>query len=345
MGFLVVVLALVCAILTIGVTGVALNFNKSDAAGRGMAAFFGLAEAVVLWILLALFIVLLRRMGRFTSIPTPWLALLFLAVASGGIAAAFVLFNLDEHSSYGFSLRIFVAAGPTFLLAYGLLERFAILPQNVSSPSTIVGGIIVAILTLGPWLEWIPAMREKEQRQADQYEAWEKRQAEEKVRLQELQAVSDFGKLTAFLPFTDVSPFESHESKSEALMRIKKLPGRQEEAEALLKTQDLRVLAILTDIDIQATPGLVEGTKASIRKMIKTYQPATQTTSFDSVKGYINQYMPAVRWLRDNGYMPKEEIAMIREMVGRYPDSSARRDFIAGLDYYLEPPSPNAPRF
>jgi hypothetical protein len=340
MSIAIIVLAILSSILTIGATAAIGDIYATDAAGRGMTEVFAMGLAIVLWIFLGAFVAVAKAKGAFSLVPGWLLSLITIALACSCFTAMVLITKVGEHSPFRSSLMLLVPAGSVLVLVYGLLESFGAFPHQHAANITLIGGIVAAMLAVAPWIVAVPAMSEKRVRDEEVYAAWQKREAAEEQRKNELEAIPEPGTMEQFLEFVEVPPDWSGAIPSAATQRIRALPNRQEEAERLLKQLDLRVLLVESDIDLKVTPALIEGTKSCFRKLAEHYRPDGPTASFDSVSDALNPYYSTLRWLNENGHTPKEEVDMLATMAQQYPESGSRLLFVAGLEYYRNPPNP-----
>jgi hypothetical protein len=340
-----VVLSILCVILTIGATVAIGDIYKSDAAGRGMAAVFAMGLGSALWILLWIFVAVARVNGAFSAIPGWLLVLLPLALACSSLASIVLITKVGEHSPFLTLLMVLVPVGAVLILVYGLVDILGGIPQQHSASILLIVGVIAVVLSAAPWVAYAPAMAEKNARDEELYAAWQKRLADESNRIEELKAIPEPGTMEQLLAFVEIPAGWSGEIQSAAVARIRKLAHRQEEAERLLRLQDLRVLLVEGDLDLQVTPGLVEATKVCFGGLAQRYKPNGTHPSFEAISDSLQPYFSTLRWLNENGHTPKEEVDMLTAMAKQYPETGSQLLYLAGLDYYRTPPDPAAPKF
>jgi hypothetical protein len=343
MSIALVALAILSLLLTIGATAAIGDIYASDAAGRGLAGVFALGLGMVLWILLGVFVAVAKAKGAFSTVSGWLLSLIVVALASGCLVAMYLITEVGERSPFLSSLLFFVPAGSVLVLVYGLVDSFGGIPQQHSATISLIAAIIAGILAIAPWIEVVPAMADKKARDAETYAAWERCQAAEEKRKMELEAIPEPGTMEELLEFVEVPPDWSGAIRSTAIQRMRKLPNKQEEAERLLQRRDLRILLIESDIELNVTPALIEGTKSCFGELTDRYRPVGSNASFDSISDALSPYFSTLRWLNENGHTPMEELDMLAAMALQYPETGSRVLFLAGLEYYRTPP-PSSPK-
>ena len=321
------ILAGISAFLTALVFALANSFNRDDPATRGIGVGVAyLCTILLAAILLALVIICWSRgaLPRGAGLP----ALLMLAAI---IAAMFVSLSiLDDDAGVRFQSILPAVAGmaPAIAILY-CVWCFYPWARSIVPSSAMQGGVALPVVVLAaiPWLALGPSKAAVSERNR----VFEESQQREKVLLAEVDGLPGSASLEVYLPYTDVPVGSGSLVPGRAKYRMARLPGRQEQAEALLNAVDLRMFRLLPDLELQMTPALCEGGRKCARKFIVESAPPRPAPQWDAVEPRFTAPVLAIEWMLDHGCDCKDEVSALAEVVRQYPDSYPRKWFLDGL--------------
>jgi hypothetical protein len=319
------ILLCVAIVVTAAVGGMVFDFNKSDAAGRGLTRAFAMFASVFLWLVIGGLVLLCGVRGGFPGLSGAVAPILYLGAAVGHFAALNILEHLESGDRYESLLRLVTIAGPYLVIICSLWNFFPGL-RSLTPAGFVNGGVALAIAFLAatPWVVMGPSKATTTARDQARLKTFQDKRAREEALIATINNLPPDTPLATFVPYTVVPLGEGSDSRQAALKRMRLLPHRQRDAEELLDKLDPRVFPIVGDIGLEMTPALCQGSRRCLGKIVEQCKPPTPAPPFDSVEMRLNTFTISMQWLVDNGCDCKEEVAAFAQMVLLYPDSSPR---------------------
>jgi len=258
------------------------DLTGSDPAGNGLAQFYGTADIILLWVLLAILTIIAAAKGR---VPlAAGLAALVLLPASG-VAALTALSLLTEPVVTPFLWPMAVpAVVPPLVVAFCF---WALVPAlRTAIPPPIATGAVWGV-TFVLCLAIVP-MQHSRDRAHQQQAASDRKDA------------ADFASLPADAPLWDWTPFlttPNNFARDDVLKGIRRLDRRQSDAEAMLDRGDFP-LAFLGQFDLDPTPALCDKARNLLRRQVEPLVLKTANSRpYTDVAIPVADAVAAMRWL------------------------------------------------
>jgi len=279
----------------------------SDAAGNAMAQAFTAFALIALWMMLGLLLIVSWIAG---NMPT-WAAIVALILLPTSGIAAFDAMQLLTRPNLPPHLwpLIIPALVPPLVLAFAFWAVLPVLRAAVPAPiaaGVVWGSVLALIVALVPMSEIRHAVDEQEsarlQKYNDDYESLPK----------------DAG-LAALAPFLDT---RSDVQQNEVLARMRAVPQRQSEAEAMLDRGDFP-FGVVDRLDLEPTPALCAKMRAFLRKRVEPLvSKAPGTQPYTLVAEDVVDAVAALQWLTGYDCPCDEEVTAWENMANGYKDTS-----------------------
>jgi hypothetical protein len=121
--------------------------------------------------------------------------------------------------------------------------------------------------------------------------------------------------------------------REEALAGIHKLNDRQKQAEDLLAQGVFALLIELPDLDVEATPAIVQAYKARLLDLAKSNQrDDARTVIYAWIASQVDPYLPAIQWMAERHCGCASQVAALDAVVRSYADSAGREQALAALE-------------
>jgi hypothetical protein len=319
-GVALLCLALVCWLLFLSITfSVAGKEVHGDAAmGQGIAWLYAIILAALAWLWIG---GLLLKAGTDGMMPAGGLALIpYLFCGAAGAASLLLLTDDVKH--------VWPLAIPALLppiLAFYVLALYlpSLRPVFAGQTASLVVWGVIMVLGAAPWAPLFARMKQKRVNRAAA-----------KMRWKELQRAESLGKLQAMPPDAPVWEWfallrEESGVRPEALEAVRHLARRQADVEELVETD--RALYLLPDLDLQATPRLCAAAVNYLLKYAKETRIRSKQVPREYTPGWVEESLPAVRWLMANGCDCDEAVAAMQASVETWLDTPDRQTALAAL--------------
>lgn len=266
---------------------------NSDAAGRGMAAGFGMIFATVLFIVIAALLIVAAVKGQMSWVGG--IGCLVLVPASVGT----IWYAMDAYISGGDRSAIWAPAllPPLFTL-YALRARFIPLRLAMREwiANLVVAAICAALIGLPIVRHAFPPPRDlaAEARAAAEEQA--RRDREELAQRQEQQRQQE--KFAALGPGSSIADYLAFQYDKPGDVRegIRKVKSRQADAVALLNAGRLRDLASLLEWNVDATPEVCAAYGAALTKEATRIDPKV-SSNYLGIAIDLEAQRPNLEWL------------------------------------------------
>lgn len=321
------ILVCISAFLTACAFALANSFNRDDPATRGIGVGVAyLCTILVAAILLALLIMCWSR-GSLPRGAGP-VALLMLAAVVAAMFVSLSILDDDARARFQSLLPAVVGLAPAVALLFCVWNFYPSV-RSLLPASAVQGGAALSIVVLSaiPWLAFAPGKAAVSERNRT-YEEFQQR---EKVLLAEVDALPAATPLEVYLRYTDQPVGSGSLVPGRAKYRMARLPGRQEQAEALVNAVDLRMFRLLPDLELAMSPAICEGGRKCARKFIAESAPPQPAPQWDTVEPRFTASTIAIEWMQDHGCDCKAELSALADVVRQYPDSYPRKWYLDGL--------------
>ena len=313
-----VILVIIAAALWAFLLANLFTLDKNDPAGRGFAAVWAVGNAVLLWVVLAVILVIAAKRG---DQPAAMWAMLLLHPASGVAVVAAISMLADRR---GGRLPILVP-----LIAPGMMLALPLLGWPAAA--------VVAVLAVLPWplLAKENAVSRVQRAEADA--AWKLQEAREKeeklaARRAKFATLGAYTPLWVWQEYADVND----PLRPEALAKIRQSPARQAEAEAMLEKGFSFIMREMPNLGLQPTPALLAAGKQYVANHAASSRPpAPDPGSYDIASRNIEYPLAGIGWLVEHGCDLREELAALIDAVKQWGDSRCRGELLGLLDIYL----------
>jgi hypothetical protein len=325
-----ILLLCVSGFATIFVTSGVFTFHESDAAGQGLAHVFVVIADIVLLLMLGGLMLICGFRGAFAGGWGVAALALYLAAAAAEFGAVAILAELRQGDRFETLLRLLVPAIPVLLIAFAVIHFFGGAP---SAKLRLGVALSLAILSAISFVTLVRAKSASNKlRQAEQL-AWAEAQQKALNREAEVRALPADTPLASVLKYAEDPLTEDNKPMWAAIERIRTLRGRQAQVERALAAGDLRILPMLSRIDLEVTPQVCDGARLCLRKFAATIHPSKETPWFASVENIADWYTLGAGFLLKNGCDCKQEIGALEQNVRLFPDPYPKKYF---LDHLLE---------
>jgi hypothetical protein len=305
------VLAALCGLLWMVIAPSLAGLSSSDPAGNAMAQGFAGLGLILLWILLSILALIAAAKGTMPSWARPALLL----VPASGVAAFTALELLSRPGNppwlWPMLIPTFV---PPLIVSYCLL---ALLRPPITGPRA--AALLGAIALLSAAVVPLYAIRSASVAQE------ENTSASQRATIASLPADAP---LWEFMPFLDAS---DQRIGNEARERIRALPRRQADAEAMLVRGDFP-LGYLGSFALDLTPSLCEKARALLRRRVEPLVPATPGAKpYSAVEPEVRAAWSAMYWLVGYGCAVDAESLAWENMAKAHRDTNYDVTMLAGL--------------
>jgi hypothetical protein len=283
------------------------SLGDSDAAGNGLAEAFAGFEIIVLWVLLAGFLVVTGVNG---AMPWPGIAAAVVLLPASGFAAMVALGLLADHTTPPFFWPIvMLVVVPPVVLAFGL---WALVPRlRAVIPAAVATGAtwgIALLLCLAMWP--LAQMRDVAvQHDVDAQAKW----------------ATDFAALPANAPLWEWTAFLQTPNDmrvADVLKRIGTLDRRQADAEVMLDRGDFP-LRYLGFMGIEPTPAICDKARGLLRRQVAPLVLKTANSRpYTDIAVEVEAAVSAMRWLVAHGCPCDAEAAAWEAMANGYRDTN-----------------------
>lgn len=311
------------ALETLLLTQVAGKPEQGDAAfGQGIAWLFAICCWFVTWVILG--VSLLRAVRAGLMHPGGGAALAIFLACGAGCGAAFVLLEEYSHPSWpaAFPVLLPLAVGLYTVALYSAPARAVLASRGPRL-------WCVAVFLL---LSCVPCVKVGWN--------WHSRAVNERLRetmVDESKREENLAKLSALpasTPLWEWVELLNADSgvRSEALAAARKLDHRQADVEQMLEWEIPQALALMPELDVKGSPRLCKAANGMLMK--KAEYATEQANRFPgdySVSGhvYVEESVPALRWLAANGCDCDEANAALQAAIGHY---NATKEQKAGIE-------------
>lgn len=256
------------------------DLGSSDAAGNAMAQGFGELEAIVVWILLGVLVLLASVMRALPpAAALPGVLLLPLSGVAAMNAADLLRDTEAAPGLWPLSVPALVPPLVALLFVWAMVPaRLRALPPVWLVPALVWGGTAALCVALLP-------MQAVRQQQIDAFHAAYRKWGE------------DFAKLPKDAPLWQRTPFLDTldgSRRGEVIDSIQALPRRQDDAETMLTRGDFP-LRYLSEFDLRPTASLCDKTRVLLRS-----RAAALSAGPDALQ-QVSDAIAAMRWLTGYG--------------------------------------------
>ena len=314
-----IVLSVLILLVWAIVTSTLSTLGDSDPAGNGLAQAFAAIEIILLWFLLAVYLIVTGVSG-----VMPWSAVIaaVVLVPASGLAAMVALELLADHGKPPFYWPIVTPAlVPPIILGFGfwtLLPRLRAAVPTLPAIGSAWGAVLLLCVVIWP----LGQMRERaEQREAAARDKW----------------LSDLAAMPANAPLGEWLPFLQSRNGvyvDPALERIRKLSRRQGDAEVMLERGEfpLRYLAML---NLKATDAVCDKARALLRRQVQPLLLNTPNSKpYSGIAETVAGALSAIQWLVGYGCPCNEEAQAWETMAKAYRDPNFD---VVSLSEYRDP--------
>lgn len=283
------------------------SLGDSDPAGNGLAEAFAGFEIILLWVLLAGFLVVTGVNG---AMPWPGIIAAVVLLPASGFAAMVALGLLADHTTAPFLWPIVMpAVVPPAMLVFGFWTLFPRLRGVI--PAGFATGItwgIALLLCLGMWP--LSQMRDVAvQQDVDAQAKW----------------ATDFAALPANAPLWEWTPLLQTQNDirvGDVLKRISTLERRQADAEVMLDRGDFP-LRYLGFMELTPTPAICDKARALLRRQVPPLVLQTANSRpYADIAVEVEAAVSAMDWLVGHGCSCDAEALAWETMANGYRDTN-----------------------
>jgi hypothetical protein len=300
------------------------SMHASDPFGRGMSSAFGIPLSIGLWLLLAAMLIAARTRDAFPSF-SGWAVLILMPVSLAAMLETNSLFQ----STLSPRWLIISAAVPPFLLAlFAIALCVPILRprvQSVAANGAIWGSVL--LLSVIPWFE---AVRQSRAIAADNENAEMQEKAEHASRREQFALLTSNSPLAEWLEFA----MPGDDTRDEALARMRELPHRQRDAEALVAEGNGVILELVPALDLKPTPTLARHAREFVLALVKSFPgPAENPNALGLSAHRLERYGPAIEWFCRRSAGDFAPVLKSLEAFARaHPDSPERTSLLREIE-------------
>ncbi len=317
MSVLFVGLLVLAAVLSLGVDSSVAGYYGSDAAGRGMTQAFALLGAVALWLVLSILVAVCGARGGLPG-RAKIIAAALVAVATAGQVISFAMLNRLSHGEHPeLVLRIVVGVSPWLVIA-GCLGTLAPDLRGVQAGAAAV----LACLSLVPMAVWRPVRQQRIEQQSAVLQEREDYQS----KLDAIARMPDDTPVETLLAFTDIPEMFTTRMPEAARARIRTLPAKQAELEALLAKGSDLVLVQLNTFDLEVTPALCSAARQNFARIARQWQQPAAV-----LQPAPDRLVGPIRYLLRRGCQCDPELDALQQALGHAPDSFEKEQFLTSL--------------
>lgn len=300
-----VALSILVLILYVGVVSLLSDLAGSDPAGNAYSQAYAAIALIALWVLLAIVLTIALAKG---AADWPVVTTAVILVPASAIASLFAMGLLTSPGQPPYLWPIVIPAGlPLLVLGFAfwtlLPGMHSILPAHIAVP-TIWGTVFVLCLAVVPFNMMRDSTRETIAAERAKTEA-----AYDKL-------PPDAG-LAQLLPF--MGAFYG-EKETELNRRVRSLPTRQSEAEAMLARGEFP-LRYLGWLHLDLTPSLCDKARAQLRQNVAllVLKPG-ETKPYSVIAQHVTDAVTAMKWLVGYDCSCDAESLAWEQMASAYSD-------------------------
>jgi hypothetical protein len=303
---------------------------NTDAAGRGLAGAFTGIVVVITFLMLGAMLLMCGVRGAFSTRWGIFVAIIYLLAAATQIVALMVVTDLRLGDRFDLLLRLLFPIAPSLLIIFAAMDFYRVPAANTKF-SLAISVVLMSVVTLATSGSAKSAGKIRDHReQLDWSDALER----DRTRAAEVHALPADTPLASFLPYLEgAAPHLDSDARREAVRRMSGHPDRQAQAESVLDHMDLRILPVLTDLNLTVTPTLCAAARKSLAALATEIRPTPEMPLLSSIDRKTTAFTVDARWLLQNGCDCKAEVAALEKNVGLYPDPYPKKFLV---DYLLE---------
>lgn len=300
-----VALSILVLILYVGAVSLLSNLAGSDPAGNAYSQAYAAIALIALWVLLAIILAIALAKG---GAGWPVVTVAVILVPASAIVSLFAMGLLTSPGQPPYLWPIVIpACVPPLVLAFAfwmLLPGLrATLPAHIVTPA-IWGAILVLCLAIMPF----NLIRDS---------------AKETIAAARATTEADYDKLPANAGLAQLLPFMGAfhgEKETELNRRVRSLPTRQSEAEAMLARGEFP-LRYLGWLHLDPTPSLCDKARAQLRQNVAPLVlKSGETKPYTAIAKQVTDAVTAMKWLVGYGCSCDAEALAWEQMASAYND-------------------------
>jgi lipoprotein NlpI len=318
-----IILSVVATFLYLFVLANTIALPGLESIDAAIAAIFGLAGIVLLWLVLAGLLLVGAAKG---AMPQWAGATMFVAHPLSAAAAITALIVLSDHHGASSENILFVALPPPLLAGYALWAHFPRLHSSLPPTPTsaaVVGVLLVA--SLGQLAFTLEHNRERTVLAA-QYAKESEAQYQKEEEAKRQANLARFQRLNASSPLSDWQEFigKGNDLEKEALAIVSTAPRRQEDAEAMLQSGEPFPLYHISALDLTLTPKFCAGASDYLVKNATEHRPSEPDERYVLIASHFDSWLPTMAWMIDKKCDLGRAVAAMQDAVRAYPASPER---------------------
>jgi hypothetical protein len=293
------------------------DYHEGDAAGQGLTQAYSALAALLLWLLLGALLTLCGVRGALPGRVKFYVALVFVVALTGQFLSFSMLSGTSKGDFADVILRSIVMLSPWLVILYCLGTAYT----GLRGLQPIAAGTLVSLSALAG-IVWVPRLAEVRQQRATVDQAY----AEEHAKLESIRAMPDDTPLDKLLAYTNVPGMFTTEMPETARARIRKLPRRQEEIQALLARDSELAFIQLNCFDIDVTPGICSAARKNLARIAGQWR-----ANASNPDPRLSDLAGPIRFLVHRGCECGKELDLIREALEAAPESFEKDHFLKQL--------------
>jgi hypothetical protein len=301
------------------------DMNKSDAAGNGLAMVYAVFFAIGLWAILAILMVFSAVKGE---MPGAGAVCAFLLVPLSGASAVAAIDLLSNRFLPRWPMAVLILV-PPLVAAYAAWAYFpglrAAVPHTVAS--IVVWGLVFAVSIAPGFLMMNKEETAERGRIANARKLADYDEKERQQRRAEFQSLPRSSDLRVWLSWAE----PGDDLRSAALQRARESSTRQAEAEELIRIGIIPAMRELPNLDLAPTPKLCENARAFLAYRAEILRRRGPDRPYDLFAEDVEPFLPAARWLIENGCDCRTELSDMDAAVRIYRMSTEREQALAKL--------------
>lgn len=300
-----VALSILVLILYVGVVSLLSDLAGSDPAGNAYSQAYAAIALIALWVLLAIVLTIALAKG---AADWPVVTTAVILVPASAIASLFAMGLLTSPGQPPYLWPIVIPAGlPLLVLGFAfwtlLPGMHSILPAHIAVP-TIWGTVFVLCLAVVPF----NMMRDS---------------TSETIAAERAKTEAAYDKLPPDAGLAQLLPFMGAfygEKETELNRRVRSLPTRQSEAEAMLARGEFP-LRYLGWLHLDLTPSLCDKARAQLRQNVAllVLKPG-ETKPYSVIAQHVTDAVTAMKWLVGYDCSCDAESLAWEQMASAYSD-------------------------
>jgi hypothetical protein len=300
------------------------SMHDSDPFGRGMSYAVGIPLSVGLWLLIGALLITAKTRVAFPSF-SGWAVLILMPVSLAAMLETNSLFQSTLSSRW---LIISAAVPPLLLVLFAIALCIPLLRPRVQSVAAN-GGIwgMVLVLSVIPWFE---AVRQSRAIAAYNENAEMQEEAEHTSRHERFALLTSSSPLAEWLEFA----MPGDETRNEALARMRQLPHRQRDAEALLAEGNGVMLELVPTLDLEPTPALARHARELLLELVTSFPGPAENPNALAISAHrLERYTPTIEWFGRRRARDLEPVLQSLEAFARrHPDSPERTSLLREIE-------------